>query len=192
MRCASLLETVTEKSAPACAAASQPHEKNEARNREIHLFGYVEKGTQGMTEDAIGECFEYVEDLRANGHFAGVIGVPINQPRTHMAIGTVNGGSLRRNLSIEIAFNSCGVMQRGQLRATGIPSPNALPPYWIEPGFAALSISLGEMFLTRVALSSSSYNEFRKSSMNSIAVIFSQALAFEIMNGTVSYVSESM
>jgi hypothetical protein len=32
-------------------------------------LGYFDKGERDMTEGELDECFEYVDHLRANGHF---------------------------------------------------------------------------------------------------------------------------
>jgi hypothetical protein len=78
---ASLLETVTEKSATAGLLATTKDEKT----MKYICLGYIEPGTfEGMTGDerhaVLDECFEHNDHLRANGHL--VAEVPLQPPET--------------------------------------------------------------------------------------------------------------
>ncbi len=77
MCCASLLETVKEKSATSGLVA--PTERR--RTLKYICLGYIEPGIfEGMTEDerfaVLDECFEYNHHLRANGHLVAEVPLP--------------------------------------------------------------------------------------------------------------------
>lgn len=78
MRCASLLETVTERSA----------------TMKYICLGYIEPGKfEGMTDDernaVLDECFEYNDHLRSNGHLVGEL--PLQPPETALTLYWKNG-----------------------------------------------------------------------------------------------------
>jgi hypothetical protein len=76
MCCASLLETVTDKSAKAMLLAANQDDKEEERNMKYICLGYYDRlKFEARTKDErnamFDTCFEYDDHLRANGHFAG-------------------------------------------------------------------------------------------------------------------------
>src|ERR1700756_667688 len=85
---ASLLETVTEKSATTVLLAP-PRRR---RTMKYICLGYIEPG-KGMTEDerpaTFDECFEYSDHLRANGHL--VADVPLQPLETALTLYWKNG-----------------------------------------------------------------------------------------------------
>src|SRR5437764_3453014 len=90
MCCASLLETVTEKSATAVPLAPT----SGRRTMKYICLGYIEPGKfEGMTEDerhaTFDECCEYNDHLRANGHL--VAEVPLQPPETALTLYWKNG-----------------------------------------------------------------------------------------------------
>src|SRR5829696_9244300 len=87
---ASLLETVTEKSATAVLLAPPTRR----RTMRYICLGYIEPGKfDSMTEDerhaVFDECFEYNDHLRANGHL--VAEVPLQPPDTALTLYWKNG-----------------------------------------------------------------------------------------------------
>ena len=87
---ASLLETVTQKSATALLLATTKDEKN----MKYICLGYLEPGKfEGMTEDerhaTFDECFEYNDHLRANGHL--IAEIPLQPPETALTLYWKNG-----------------------------------------------------------------------------------------------------
>jgi hypothetical protein len=90
MRCASLPETVTEKSAtPVLLAAIKGRQ-----TMKYLCLGYLQPGTfEGMSEDernaVLDECFTHNDHLRANGHL--VSEVPLQAPETAVTLYWKNG-----------------------------------------------------------------------------------------------------
>src|SRR6201984_3658229 len=90
MRCASLLETVTEKSAtPVLRVAIKGRQ-----SMKYICLGYYDKGKfDGMAEAErnamFDTCFEYDDHLRANGHWAG--GEALQPPETALTLDWKNG-----------------------------------------------------------------------------------------------------
>ncbi|SRR5258707_7222339 len=89
MCCASLLETVIEKTATAVPLAT-----TERRTMKYICLGYLEPGKfEGMIEDerhaTFDECFEYNDHLRASGHWAG--GEALQGPETALTLHWKNG-----------------------------------------------------------------------------------------------------
>src|SRR5215204_2296921 len=87
---ASLLETVTAKSATAVLLATT----RRRRTMKYICLGYIEPGKfEGMTEDErnaiFDECFECNDHLRANGHL--VAEVPLQPPGTALTLYWKNG-----------------------------------------------------------------------------------------------------
>src|SRR5258708_2689745 len=89
MCCASLLETVTEKSATPVLLAHTPRRRTRRRIMKYICLRYLEPGKfEGMTEDernaTFDECFEHNDHLRANGHL--VAEVPLQPPETALTL----------------------------------------------------------------------------------------------------------
>src|SRR6266496_1407536 len=89
MYCASLLETVIEKTATAVPLATTKRR----RTMKYICLGYIAPGKfEGMTEDerhaTLDECFEYNDHLRANGLVAEV---PLQPPETALTLYWKNG-----------------------------------------------------------------------------------------------------
>src|SRR5215469_18284299 len=94
MCCASLLETVTEKSATAVLLAPAQPRRTRRRIVKYICFGYYDKGKhEGMTDSEhhamFDTCFEYDDHLRANGHWAG--GEALQPPETALTLYWKNG-----------------------------------------------------------------------------------------------------
>jgi len=90
MRCASLLETVTEKSAtPVLLAAIKGR-----RTMKYICLGYYDKSkhdamTEAEKQAMFDSCFTYDDHLRANGHWVG--GEPIQPAETALTLYWKNG-----------------------------------------------------------------------------------------------------
>ena len=87
---ASLLETVTEKSATALLLANT----NRRRTVKYVCLGYIKPGKfEGMTDDernaTLDDCFEYNDHLRASGHT--VAEIPLQPPETAVTVYWKNG-----------------------------------------------------------------------------------------------------
>src|SRR5258708_33051368 len=94
MCCASLLETVTEKSATPVLLAHTPRRITRRRTMKYICLGCLEPGKfEGMAEDerraTFDECFEYNDHLRANGHL--VAEVALQPSETALTLHWKNG-----------------------------------------------------------------------------------------------------
>src|SRR5687767_5683970 len=132
MCCASLLETVTERSA----------------TMKYICLGYIEPGKfEGMTEDernaVLDECFEHNDHLRANGHL--VAEVALQPPETALTLYWKNGKVATTDVPMRKLRNSSAAF-------TSLRRETSIMPFSLSHSFRVLSMDLDQLRYGRLRI----------------------------------------